>query len=261
MQRLSKQIIYGLFFLIILVLIGGAIFYFIWPKASCTDNKLNQDEERVDCGGGCIPCSLKNPESLTISSVEVFDNSNNNTNNTVTILGEIKNPNQLLGSPSFFYTVNLFDKVGKNIFSKTRETFIYPGKNRTIIEAKINIPSSDVDRAEIVIDDIDNWQEEEKFNGIPEKNIAVDDIAIKGNIDDLYFQGKLINNNSFKINKIIIKAVLYNKNNLREAASFTVLENLDAFKSADFAIQIPVKNEVRSRIDPDKTKIIVEIGR
>lgn len=257
MRRLLKQITYGIFFLVILVLIGGALFYFVWPKASCTDGKLNQNEEGVDCGGACIPCALKNPEPLTISSVEVFDNGNN----TVTVLGEIKNPNQLLGSGNFIYTVNLFDKNGKNVFSKSRETFIYPDKNRTVIEAAIEVPSSGVDRAEIKIDDIGNWQEEEKFNGIPEKNIAVDKVSVQGLGGGFSLKGKLINNNSFKVNKIIIKAVLYSKNDLREAASFTVLENIDAFKSADFIIQIPIKKEVASRIDPDKTKIIVEISR
>lgn len=257
MKRLLKQIFYGIFFLVILALIGGAIFYFFWPKASCMDNKLNQNEEGVDCGGKCIPCALKNPEPLTISSVEVFDNGNN----TVTILGDIHNPNQLLGSENFVYTTNLFDKSGKNVFSKSRETFIYPGKNRTIIEAAIDIPSTGVDKAEIVISDIDNWQEEEKFNGIPEKNIAVDKVTAQGFGGGFSLRGKLINNNSFKVNKIIIKAVLYSKNDLREAASFTVLENLDAFKSIDWTIPILMKKEVTGRIDPDKTKIIVEIER
>ncbi|MEK7115130.1 MAG: hypothetical protein AAB847_02115 [Patescibacteria group bacterium] len=257
MRRFLKQVIYGVLFLLILALVGGAIFYFFWPKASCTDNKLNQNEEGVDCGGQCIPCALKNPEPLTISSVEIFDNGNN----TVTVLGEIHNPNQLLGSENFTYTINLFDKNGKNIFSEDRETFIYPGKNRTIVEAAIDIPSSGVDRAEMMIDDIGNWQEEEKFNGIPEKNIAVDKVSAQGFGGSFVLKGKLINNNSFKVDKIIVKAILYNRNSLRESASLTVLENLDAFKSADWTIQIPMRSEAASRIDPDKTKIIVEIPR
>ncbi len=257
MKRFLKQIIYGVLFLVVLALIGVAFFYFLWPKASCTDGKLNQNEESIDCGGKCIPCALKNPKPLIISSVEVFDNGNN----TVTVLGEIKNPNQLLGSENFVYTTNLFDKFGKNIFSKSRETFIYPGKNRTVVEAAIDTQSFSVDRAEIVIGDIGNWQEEEKFNGIPEKNIAVDNVSAQGFGGNFTLKGKLINNNSIKIDKIIIKAVLYNKNELREAASLTTLENIEAFKSANFTIQIPMRNEVSARIDPDKTKIIVEIDR
>jgi len=257
MRRFFKQLIYGALFLIILALIGGAVFYFLWPKASCVDNKLNQNEEKIDCGGKCIPCALKNPEPLKISSVEVFDNGNN----TITVLGEINNPNQLLGSENFIYTINLYDKNGKNIFSKSRTTFIYPGKNRTIIEAAIGVSPSEVDRAEIVTGNVDNWQVEEDFNGIPEKNIAVDKVSVQNLRGDFILKGKLINNNSFKVKKIIVKAVLYNSSGLREAASFTVVENLDAFKSADFAIQIPMKKEVASRIDPDKTKLIVEIER
>ena len=41
---------------VVLLAIGLSVFY---SPGSCADNKKNQSEEDVDCGGPCPPCAFK----------------------------------------------------------------------------------------------------------------------------------------------------------------------------------------------------------
>ena len=58
------------------------------------------------------------------------------------------------------------------VFTKNLETFIYPGRNRTIVESGIDISSIEVDRGEIFLEEI-NWQKADTFGDVLEKNLAV----------------------------------------------------------------------------------------
>lgn len=242
--------------LIFVAILGGA-YYFFFSGDSCFDGKQNGQEEGIDCGGSsCVSCVLKNAKPLTISSVELFENNNK----TVTVLGEVYNPNEKVGVKRLVYRVNLFDHSGKEVFSKTRETFVYPAKNRTLVEAGINLEAKNIDKVEIIFDEA-VLQEERDFGDIPEKNITIDKIFLQTGAKEFVLSATLTNNNSFKIDKIIVKTVLLNKNWLKQNASLTFLESVEAFKSKDFSIRIPVKKEVAGQVDPTKTKVIFEVAR
>ena len=47
-----------LILLVVLTVVGGAVFAYVWPivnqAPTCTDGKQNGDELGVDCGGGCV---------------------------------------------------------------------------------------------------------------------------------------------------------------------------------------------------------------
>ena len=249
--------LYGLLFLLILVVVAGGVYYFFFTGNSCFDKKKNGREEGIDCGGSsCVSCVLKNAKPLVISSVEVFENNNK----TVTVLGEVRNPNEKVGAKKLVYRVNLFDYSGKEVFSKIRETFVYPGKNRTLVEAGINLEAKNIDKAEIIFDEV-VWQEEKDFGDVLEKNIVIDKIFLQTGIKEFVVTAALANGNPFKVDKIIIKAILFDKNGLKQNASLTFLESVEAFQSKDFSIRIPLKKEAAARIDPTQTKIIFEIVR
>jgi len=63
--RTQKQIVVGLattLVILALVFMGKNIFK---PKPTCSDNKQNQNEDAVDCGGPCLACDLKDLEPLS----------------------------------------------------------------------------------------------------------------------------------------------------------------------------------------------------
>lgn len=254
--RLAKQIIYGLFYLIFLLILGTAVYYFFRPIPTCTDGRRNQGEEQIDCGGPCISCSLKTPVPLKVSLLEIFDNGNR----TLTALAEIVNPNPGVGAARFLYTINIFDGTGKNIFFKSGQSFIYPGKNRTIIEAGIRIDSGDAARGEVIIGG-EVWQSAAAFGEIPEKNLVIDNTSIRGERNGFTVRGTLSNNNAVVIDKVFVKVVFFDGAGIKQGASLTLLERLPAFGQLPFTIFVPVRRAAMAAVDLDKMKLIVEIVR
>ena len=55
-RRLIISFIVGGVLILLLIFIGYKTFYRI---PTCTDNKENQDETGIDCGGSCKPCKVK----------------------------------------------------------------------------------------------------------------------------------------------------------------------------------------------------------
>lgn len=120
------------FIIAALLIIAGAFvaFQIIVPDASCRDNIRNQQEEEVDCGGQCIPCSLKNPEDVEIFWVRFFETRDN----TYDVVAEIRNPNVGVGVYSFDYELELIDSTNKSAVVRAGRSFIYPNETTHISE-------------------------------------------------------------------------------------------------------------------------------
>lgn len=255
-MRFAKQFLYGSFFIIIIGLSGGGFYYWLQPAPSCFDNKKNQNETGADCGGSCTPCVLKNSQPLRISSLEIFDNGNK----TITAIGEIKNPNVSVGAKQFLYTIAIYDRADRELFSKSGRSFVYPDKSRTVVEPAIAVDPAAAARGEIKIGEV-FWQAEADFGGIPEKNLAVIGMTIRGDGGGFIIAGAVKNANPVAADRVVIKAVLFDGDGLRRGASQTIIENLPAFKEKLFTIRAPLRREAAARVDIEKTKIIVEMPR
>ena len=131
-RRLRKQILYGAFYLLVLVLIGGGIYFtFFKPAPSCYDNIRNQDEVEIDCGGVCSSvCSTVkikplevNGQILTLRPDEKH----------MSILAQINNPNLDYMAKSFVYNFSLYDSADKIVKSFSGNSFIYSGEAKYIL--------------------------------------------------------------------------------------------------------------------------------
>lgn len=253
MNRVVKQILYGLFYLVILaVIIWLVYFLFVRSAPSCFDNKQNQNEEEVDCGGSCISCALKNVQDLTVSSAEIFQ-----AGDKTTILFEIKNPNPTLGIENLPYTINLFDKFGNKAFSVNRNTFIYPDGEKFIVEAGINIDSALISGGELIMDyGIGSWQED-----FSQPAIQLVDIKKELEKDKVLISGKIVNDNSFSLLEISVTSALFNKLEFKIAASKVVIDRIEPFSSKEFKIVMPIKPDVILDINLEELFIGVEVKR
>lgn len=134
-KRLRKQIIVALVFLGIFSLVGGGIYLTYRSAPTCFDNKRNQGEEDVDCGGPCILCELKYnpPLSLADSPVLLV-----NQNNKVDILFKITNLSQEWGAQEFSYKVTL---IGSNQEKQEfiKSGFIFPHEIRYFILTNVSV--------------------------------------------------------------------------------------------------------------------------
>lgn len=131
--RTRRQVLVAFIILLPFVVSGIFVVTHFTPTATCFDNKQNQGEVDVDCGGPCGPCELKKPQALNVfwsraAQVRpgVYD-----------VAAQIENPNQVLSSADVAYEFLLTDEFG-TIAERTGSTIIFPKQRRYVIETGID---------------------------------------------------------------------------------------------------------------------------
>ena len=122
------------------------------PAPTCFDNKQNQNETGVDCGGSCLSCELKYPQPVKVfwaRAVPVRENSYD-------VAAQIENPNEFLSSVDVKYEFTLYDQFGP-VTKRTGKTFLYAQERTLVIEPGIETTRT-ANRAEFRIVSV-VWQE------------------------------------------------------------------------------------------------------
>lgn len=117
------------------------------PKPTCFDNRQNQREEEVDCGGPCLACALKHQKDVEIFWTRFVKSRAN----TYDAAAEIRNPNVKLAARSFRYELQLFDDTGFLVASRRGISFIYPGETAHLAEVGL-VTQRNVVKAKLVAD-------------------------------------------------------------------------------------------------------------
>src|SRR3989338_4455956 len=116
-----QLVVIGIFAVFVFLIVGGLIYYF-QAEPTCFDKRQNQDEEGVDCGGQCAPCS-EQIHDLTILLSRAF--SVRECSYDAAAL--LDNQNQFLGSKNLVYAFKLYDKDNILIAVRENSTFIGAG--------------------------------------------------------------------------------------------------------------------------------------
>lgn len=230
-----KKIIYGSFFLLVFsAIVGGGYYFWNRQSISCSDNLQNQDEEEVDCGGLCISCALKNAHQLFINPAEIFS-----LGGKTIILFEIENPNTKLSLVNLPYTIKLLGEGDKELVTVHRETFIYPGSVRYLIESFSDIKQEDVKKAGLAANYTkDSWEE-----GIEVPTVMLS--AVRKNIEngEFVFRGDVINENAFPLKDVSVYVFLNNNLGFRIAAVKSLMGEIEPFSQKQFKIIVPINKE------------------
>lgn len=155
-----------LIFLIVIAPFAAGGIYLIersLPDPTCFDKKQNQDETGVDCGGSCIPCSLKYPRQMTVFWARAVPTRQG----TYDLAAEIENPNEMLSSTAVDYEFSLVDSFGQ-VAKKQGRTFIYAQERTLIIETNLQA-SRNPTKAEFRILGVE-WQ----VKSDPKPNVVVE---------------------------------------------------------------------------------------
>ncbi|MBU1091561.1 hypothetical protein KKA27_01725 [Patescibacteria group bacterium] len=209
--RAKKQLIFFLIvaFFVLAMIVG--IIYWNRPEATCFDNKQNQDEESVDCGGGCTPCVV-NPKDVVTMWTRVFEVSDG----VYEVASLIKNPNLFYGMPRLKYTFKIYDSVNVLVAIKEGQTFLNPQDEFLIFETGIKTGKRDVAKAFVEIEPLSEWKytEEEKLAlVVSEKNFS--------NYPLPTMRARLFNESLFSVKDIAVTVVLYDKDENAIAVSST----------------------------------------
>ena len=262
-KRRIKQLIYGGGYLAVIFLILFSV-YSIWLKSAptCSDNRKNQKETGVDCGGSCNNCEIKTLSPIAVDWVKYFS-----ADSKIVIAAEIKNSNSNYGAKKFSYAFDIYDKKGEKIKTLIRSSFIYPEEIKYLVEF-LEINPKEIGNVQISFADFNdfNWAPKEDFS---KPEIESREITVKINSIDNKIEIKGIANNksAFSLSKIKIIAFLKTADNMFISVSQTELENLAAFDKRPFAISFPKGIGLTSATssvflaDPNKTKIYIEAAR
>jgi len=126
--------VFAVFAAAVLLIVGGLIYYFR-PEPTCFDNRKNQDEEGIDCGGAvarCAPCSEK-IHDITILWTRFFPTRQGVYDGAALL----ENSNQFLKTGKFVYIFKLYDESGVLIAVRENSTFISSGGKFLIFEPNI----------------------------------------------------------------------------------------------------------------------------
>ncbi|MBI2055058.1 MAG: hypothetical protein HYT39_03095 [Candidatus Sungbacteria bacterium] len=145
--RARKQLtIVAVVFLVIAGILVGLYYAFLHTPSTCTDNKRNQGEEEIDCGGPCVPCAFKHQKEVEVFFTRFVKVRENNYD----IVAQIQNPNEHLAGNPVAYRVKLFDDQGAEVGRRENITYIDANDKIYVVESNF-VTKRNVTKAEMQI--------------------------------------------------------------------------------------------------------------
>jgi len=212
--RARKKLI--IFFVVFVIAVGSiALFiYFRLPEPTCFDDRKNQGEEAVDCGGPCDPCVINSRQILT-HWTRAFETSEG----VYEVAALLENPNLYYGIPSLKYTFRLYDSNNILVALKEEQTFLNPRDRFVVFVSEINTGKKKVVRAIVDVEPLSDWvylKQEKTPLVVSEKNFS--------NTPFPTLSVKMINQSLFPARNIGASGVLYDKNGNALGVSSTKID-------------------------------------
>ena len=231
-KRVLIALIYGFF------LVGmGASFYFIFKdKPSCQDGILNQNEERTDCGGPCLPCAERlEVQDLQTEKVEWTKDGETKYD----ALATVSNPNELLGLENFSFRLNFFNEAGENYYSSPWENgFILPKEKKSLPVLGMEATQAPV-KIEVEWDKNSFvWQ---KFSQYEEPDLFI----INPRFEKMAEAGKnqavgtLVNKSRVDFETIRVKVIIRNLQQQFLGVNYQIINTVRAGEQRDFVVFFP----------------------
>lgn len=150
----KRRLIYLGLVIVFFALIGAGLWYRYQPAASCSDNKKNQNELGVDCGGPCARvCSFEvRPVQDVWSRLFNIDDTRWD---EVTL---VKNPNRDYAARDLGYRIRVFDINDVLVTTREGKIFLNPGESFFIYQGRLEIGNRVPKRASFEITSGPVWQ-------------------------------------------------------------------------------------------------------
>lgn len=250
MKRFLKQLIYGTGFLVVLgaLTFGFYVMYMKQPE-SCFDNKQNQGEEGIDCGGPCEQFCVSSgtmPVEL-LGAPRVFYVGGGSS-----ILTQVQNPNSALALEKFDYEFVLKGEDGAVLWAVPGSSFIYAQEVKYLFVPNAGVPAAEVASVDFKFKNPE-WIPADEFvkPAIREQNFRTE---IEGK--NLVVSGVIMNEHSRSVKNVSVIAVFYGKESVGSpslGASQTVIDNIAVGESKPFTVRYPNDAD----IVPEKTRVFV----
>lgn len=236
MSRRVKQVIYGIFYIIVIGgLATGIYFLFLKPAPSCFDNIQNEGETGVDCGGPCTAlCIPTTTQAIsTLGAVQVFSPLSGH----VTVLAQLENANADLAASSFNYVITLYGTDGSTTIATYPGTsFMYADETKYLIIPNESL-SGAVGRADIAISNT-QWVPAEQMGLEPQFTFTNQQDVASAN-GYVTVSGDVTDRDVASFSHVIILAIFKNAAEAPIGASQTELDSIAPGDTQHFSITYP----------------------
>ncbi|OGN10124.1 MAG: hypothetical protein A3C64_00435 [Candidatus Yanofskybacteria bacterium RIFCSPHIGHO2_02_FULL_41_12] len=214
--RLQKQLIVGLVFVLIFLLLGYGVFVWVRVEPTCFDNIKNGKEDGLDCGllacgktcePAILPLEIKSSQYLQ-TGIGDYD-----------FVAKVYNANTIYGASSFDYSLSFTDANGVELMKSNGSSYILPGQTKflTAVSLKINGEAANVS---MTINSV-QWSKIQPFDSVV--NFMIRRQTFSPNVNgNSRFDATLYNSSNFDFDKVDVSVVL-----LDEAENITGVGKTD----------------------------------
>lgn len=218
------------------------------PGPSCFNNKVDQNEIGVDCGGVCAPCELAKLQPVKVNWVKYFPAAQNR----ITIAAELANPNIDLASPLLPYELTIYGPFGVKIKTIEGDTFIYAGELKYLLESAA-FDFKDITRIDINLGG-PHWLLKNQFI-----KPALEPVGVKTEISDkiISVSGLVANKQAVALRQAKVIVFLYDRFRQVLIIAQTTVSDIGGLKEKAFNLELP-SGVLGSKVAPENTRIFFE---
>jgi hypothetical protein len=215
----------------ILVFIVLPIAWSLYQAPTCFDNKQNQDELGVDCGG---VCNLLCP-SQYISLNVLWSRFSKVGDGVYNVLAYVENPNIGASANNLSYAFKLYDNKGILLKERAGRTFVPPGATVAIFEPDMQTGNLVPQRVEFSFTSNAVWTKENRA----ENNLSISKAVISREDSAPRLSATVLNKSIDQIKNIEAVAIIYNAEGNTITFSRTTIDSILGKESADINFNWP----------------------
>lgn len=237
MSRRVKQVLYGIFYLAVLVaIVTGIYFLFLQSTPSCFDGIQNEGEQGVDCGGPCaklcVPSTVQ--QISVLGATQVFSPLAGH----ATFLAQLENANSDFAAPSFDYTVTFYGPDGSSTAAVVNGTsFAYADETKYLVLPNEAVSASS-SRADITISNI-QWVPASQMGLVPQFAFT-NVMSAAGANGYATVSGDITDRDVSSFQNVLIVAIFKDAAGTPIGASQTELDSLAPSATQSFSISYPL---------------------
>jgi hypothetical protein len=249
----KRKFVYGSIALITCVVaVGVPLFWFLYKTPTCFDDKKNQNEKGVDCGG---TCSKLCPSDIT-APIVIWQRVFETLPGVYNAVAYIQNPNVLTRVDNVGYVFRLYDKDNVLITQKSGRTFLPANQVSAVFESGIRTGTQVPSRASFEFSESPSWIQ--NLPSYREPVLAVENITLNDNSSLPRINAEIRNLSLDPVKTLGVVAIVYDAEDNAIGVSQTLVENLGAASSQPVTFTWPVafkspvvRKEIILRIYPD----------
>lgn len=252
-----KRFVLLIIFLSLVVLIGVPTAFLFYDAPTCSDGKVNGDEEGIDCGGSCeLLCPAESLPLLSKGDPRVIEV----VPGFYEVVALVENPNVAGTADRARYTLKLFESSSVTpVKTISGDTYVPKSATFAIFEGPFDLGEARPTRATL------EWDRESlewRRDVSSEPNMSIRNLDLKGENDKPRVTASLVNNSLERVENIELVVVVRDPGLNTVAASKTVVESVAPGASAPIIFTWPapfseenVSVEILYRIFPDRSFI------